>query len=115
MLMVASAGCSSMSAWGDYTGDGQQVVGRNWDLNAGLFEKWGKYLTVAVYNPSGSFNPVADINYAGALLFQSGISRPGLFMDLQNGSMVDPSDIPERGDTNFRLFQMLLNPQICSI
>jgi hypothetical protein len=107
-LMIVFAGCSSMDAWGDYTGGGQLVAGRNWDVGAHM-NAFSRFMTVAVYNPTGSSIPVADINYLGWFLFQSAMNKSGIFLDLQNGSLSDSSSRSDVSNTNDTLFTFLLN------
>ena len=92
--IIETRGCSSMDAWGEYTGGGPLVAGRNWDLSATSMEPFNRFLTVVVYNPTGSSIPAADINYLGAFLFQSGMNKSGIFLNLQNGAMSDHGPPP---------------------
>ena len=107
MGILFEAGCSSMDAWGRYTGGGSLVVGRNWDTGKVIFRKFSQFLTVAVYNPSTGEYGVADINYAGSISFQSGMNSRGLFVDLQNGEVSDPT-YHEVSPGAFNLFSFLL-------
>lgn len=108
VYLIFLVGCSSMDAWGDYTGGGPLVAGRNWDGGVHL-NAFNRFMTVTVYNPAGSSIPVADINYLGFVMFQSAMNKSGIFLDLQNGSLSDPasrSDVPNPNDT---LLTFLLN------
>lgn len=107
-LMGGLFGCSSMDAWGDYTGGGPLVVGRNWDTVRGPFDGYGRFLTVVVYHPPAPQRSVADINYVGSISMQTGMNDAGLFLDLQNGEMSDPRTY-ERTPGSFQLFSFLLN------
>jgi len=108
-LMGGLFGCSSMDAWGDYTEKGTLVVGRNWDTTRGPFDGYGSFLTVVVYNPPAPQNSVVDINYVGSLSMQTGMNSKGIFLDLQNGTMSDPKEYPDRIPGAFQLFSFLLN------
>jgi len=108
-LMGGLFGCSSMDAWGDYTGRGPLVVGRNWDTSRGPFDGYGRFLTAVVYNPPSPQNSVADINYVGSISMQTGMNSKGIFLDLQNGQMSDPLIYGDRMPGAFRLFSFLLD------
>ena len=106
--LVHLAGCSSLSAWGDYTGGGPLVVGRNWDIG-GPYGSYKKFLSVVVYNPVGSANAVADVNFVGTISLQTGMNSSGIFLDLQNGQRSDPEEVPDRKLPTYTLFDFLLN------
>lgn len=92
ILMTILGGCSSMDAWGAYTGGEPLVVGRNWDLVWPPAD-YSKFLTVVVYRPPG-MNAVVDINYAAMLHPQNLMNDKGLFLDYQNGTQSDPRKNP---------------------
>ncbi|OGC04789.1 hypothetical protein A2276_02355 [candidate division WOR-1 bacterium RIFOXYA12_FULL_43_27] len=108
-ILMPAGSCSGMVAWGKYTKGGASVVGRNWDLGTKALEPYQKFLTVAVFNPAGYGQGVADINYIGQILWQSGINKSGIFYDLQNGAMCDPRDAKNRLNSNSALMSMLLD------
>jgi len=58
LMLIYLSGCSSLSAWGDYTPDHSVVVGRNLDLGSANLRRFGKYFHVVVWNPTGYNNPV---------------------------------------------------------
>lgn len=91
MGILFEAGCSSMDAWDSYSRDGRVVVGRNWDTGKTVFRRFSEFLTVVVYNPSAGGYAAADLNYAGAISMQSGMNSKGVFIDLQNGEISDPT------------------------
>ncbi|MFA4858304.1 MAG: C45 family autoproteolytic acyltransferase/hydrolase [Candidatus Margulisiibacteriota bacterium] len=107
-ILFSGGACSGMIAWGPYTKDGATVVGRNWDLGTKALEPYQKFLTVAVFNPTGYGQSVADINYLGQIMWQSGINQSGIFYDLQNGAMCDPTVAKNRLSSNSALMSMLL-------
>ncbi|MFA5098357.1 MAG: C45 family autoproteolytic acyltransferase/hydrolase [Candidatus Margulisiibacteriota bacterium] len=109
LILMQGGACSGMIAWGQYSKDGSTVIGRNWDLGTKTLKPYQKFLTVAVFNPSGSSQSVADINYIGQFLWQSGINRSGLFYDLQNGGMCDPQTAKRRLNSNSALMSMMLD------
>jgi hypothetical protein len=106
---IVMGSCSGLIAWGDYTKNGATVAGRNWDLGTKALEPYQKFLTVAVFNPTGCGQGVADINYIGQITWQSAVNSSGLFYDLQNGSMSDPNNAMNRLDSNSALMSMMLD------
>ena len=105
-MAIMTPGCSSMDAWGDYTGGGPLVAGRNWDI-APWVNQFNRFMQVVIYKPAGAI-PVADISYLGLFLFQSGMNKHGLFLDLQNGNMSDATERPDRPDVNDLAFSFLM-------
>jgi hypothetical protein len=88
----AGAGhCSAMVAWGNYTGGNPLVMGRNFDATR-FFEKFDKYLTVVVFNPSDGSNSAAIFTYAGM------IGSPQTFNDA--GLVLEGDDASTAGDSN---------------
>ena len=108
-LVMGGEGCSGLMAWGEYTKDGSTVIGRNWDLPGKTLERYQKFMTVAVFNPVGSAQGVADINYIGQIIWQTAINQSGLFYDLQNGGMSDPLAAKNRLNSNSALMSMMLD------
>ncbi|MDD5628926.1 MAG: hypothetical protein PHU21_07670, partial [Elusimicrobia bacterium] len=100
LALATEAGCSGLMAWGDYTKDGAVLAGRNWDLGTKALAPYQKFLTVNVFNPTGFGQGVADINYAGQTLWQTAMNQSGLYYDLQNGSMSDPTAGKNRMNSN---------------
>ena len=109
ILMAPAGGCSGLVAWKDYSRGGSTVVGRNWDLGTLALVPYQKFLTVNIFNPAGYGNSVADINYIGSIMWQSGMNSKGLFYDLQNGGMSDPYAAKNRLNSNSALMSMLLD------
>ncbi|MCX5751767.1 MAG: C45 family autoproteolytic acyltransferase/hydrolase [Candidatus Saganbacteria bacterium] len=108
-LLMSGSSCSGMIAWDQYSKDGSTVVGRNWDLGTKAIEPYQKFMTVAVFNPTGYGQGVADINYLGQIMWQSGLNQSGLFYDLQNGGMCDSTSAKNRLNSNSALMSMLLD------
>ena len=98
-----------MMAWGEYTKDGSTVAGRNWDLPGKTLVPYQKFMTAAVFNPVGSAQGVADINYIGQIMWQSAMNQSGLFYDLQNGGMSDPYQAKNRLNSNSALMSMMFD------
>ncbi|MFA6432012.1 MAG: C45 family autoproteolytic acyltransferase/hydrolase [Candidatus Margulisiibacteriota bacterium] len=108
-LLSTGGACSGMIAWDQYSKNGSTVIGRNWDLGTKVLEPYQKFLTVAVFNPTGYGQGVADINYLGQVMWQSGMNQSGLFYDLQNGGMCDSTSAKNRINSNSALMSMLLD------
>ncbi|MBU1669532.1 MAG: hypothetical protein KKF41_15540 [Actinobacteria bacterium] len=81
--------CSGLAAWGPYTSGGPLVFGRNYDL--GFFNH--EYVTLTVYNPIDGSLPTANLTFAGCIYVTSGMNASGVFLELNNGSGSDPSDM----------------------
>lgn len=78
--------CSGIAVWGNYTGGGPLVFGRNND-DADYNREFAPYITVAVFHPTDSGQPTAIVNYAGVIYAPSGINRDGLFLEINSGSV----------------------------
>jgi hypothetical protein len=97
-----------LSAWGEYTGGGPLVVGRNWDIG-GPYGEYKRFLSAVIYNPANASNAVVDINFVGTISLQTGMNNRGIFLDLQNGQRSDPTEVPDRKLPTYILFDFLLN------
>jgi len=107
--ILLEAGCSSLSAWADYTGGGPLVVGRNLDLPTKNLGKYSKYLNVLVWNPEGYGHSVAHIDYVGGLFYQTAFNSKGIFLELQNGQVSDKKVFMDRQNTNNVLLSSLFS------
>lgn len=108
-ILMADGACSGMIVWGPYSKDGAAVAGRNWDLGTKALEPYQKFLTIAVFNPTGYGQGVADINYIGQIIWQSAMNQSGIFYDLQNGAMCDITAAKNRLNSNSALMSMMLD------
>jgi len=108
-IIFGSGNCSGLIAWGEYTKNGSTIAARNWDLPTRALEPYQKFFTVAVFNPTGSGQGVADMNYIGQIMWQSALNQAGLFYDLQNGGMSDPLSAKNRLNANSALMSMMLD------
>jgi hypothetical protein len=108
-IVMGQGACSGLMVWGKYTKDGSTVAGRNWDLPGRTLVPYQKFLTVSVFNPVGSAQGVADVNYLGQITWQSAMNQSGLFYDLQNGGMSDPLSAKNRLNSNSALMSMMLD------
>ncbi len=102
-----NTGCSSLSAWGDYTTDGYAIVGRNLDLLAPGIRKFAKYFQVVVWNPTGYPASVANIDLMGSIFYQTSMNSKGIFLELQNGQNCDTLSVPGRENVNNILLESL--------
>ncbi|MEW6260034.1 MAG: C45 family autoproteolytic acyltransferase/hydrolase [Thermodesulfobacteriota bacterium] len=78
--------CSGFGVWGNYTGDGKLIFGRNNDDTPILYGPFGAYVVVAVFNPTGSGIPVANVNYAGVVYAATAMNRSGIFAEFNSGN-----------------------------
>ncbi|MBE0646190.1 MAG: hypothetical protein IH596_00230 [Bacteroidales bacterium] len=108
-LAVYYTGCSSLSAWGDYTPDHMVVTGRNLDLAAANLRRFSKYFHIVVWNPTGFPASVANIDFIGSLFYQTAINNKGIFLELQNGQMADTTNVPGRKNVNHMLLESLFS------
>ncbi|MBU0686505.1 MAG: hypothetical protein KKB81_01445 [Candidatus Margulisbacteria bacterium] len=76
--------CSAIVAWGEYTGGGPLVFGRNFDYPE-YYEKFNPYLSVIVYQPEDAV-PTAVVGYPGGVTAMHGLNKDGLFMELNDGA-----------------------------
>ncbi|MBN1198136.1 MAG: hypothetical protein JXA23_02205 [Bacteroidales bacterium] len=107
LLALYETGCSSLSAWGDYTPCEKTVTGRNLDLVAPGIRRFAKYYQVVVWNPTGYPASVASIDLMGGLFYQTAINNKGVFLELQNGQNCDTSNPVGRENTNNILLESL--------
>jgi len=105
--LLGFLGCSSLSAWDDYTTDGKTITGRNLDLPFPQLRRFSKYFHVVVWNPDGMPASVASIDYIGGLFYQTAINSKGVFLELQNGQNSDTANPPGRANTNNLLLESL--------
>ncbi len=109
LLNIAFSGCSSLSAWGDYTPDHHTVTGRNLDLPFESLRRFSKYFHVVVWNPTGHTASVANIDFIGGLFYQTAINNKGIFLELQNGENCDTNHPKGRENANNILLESLFS------
>ncbi len=107
LLNIAFSGCSSLSAWGDYTPDHHTVTGRNLDLPFENLRRFSKYMSIVVWNPTDYPASVANIDYIGGLFYQTSINNKGIFLELQNGENSDTLHPSGRENANNLLLESL--------
>jgi hypothetical protein len=77
--------CSAMAAWGNYTGGGPLVMGRNFDFPA-FYRKFNPYIVVIVFNPSDGCRSAAVITHAGQIGAIQAFNDAGLVLENNNVS-----------------------------
>jgi hypothetical protein len=105
MEMDVPPACSGMAAWGDFTGGGPLVFGRNNDDDAHIHKDMARYTVVAVFRPDDGSIPAAVINYAGVIYAPTGMNRDGLFLELNAGNWTHY--FPERSPIVLTIQSML--------
>lgn len=76
--------CSCLTTWGDYTKNGNTVVGRNFDwLN--LFTRCSSAFGVVIFKPDDGSVETALIGYAGWVNAMTAINENGLFLETNSG------------------------------
>jgi len=91
----ASAGCSGIAFWGNYSKDGKLYFGRNWDMIKSLLVPYLPYMTLAVYHPD-SGNAVANLEWVGEVYTETAMNDKGIFLELNNGQHSDQMSYPGR-------------------
>jgi len=107
LLALYETGCSSLSAWGDYTASRKTITGRNLDLMAPGIRRFSKYYQIVVWNPIGYPASVANIDLMGGIFYQTAVNDKGIFLELQNGQNCDTSNPVGRENTNNILLESL--------
>ena len=109
LFTISMAGCSSLSAWGPYTTDGNTVTGRNLDLPFPQLRNFSRYFHVVIWNPTGMPASVASIDFIGGVFYQTAINSKGVFLELQNGQNADTCKPEGRENTNNILLESLFS------
>jgi len=81
--------CSSVTAWGPYTGNGPVVMGRHFDFPP-LYVNFNPYLSVIVFNPDDGSIPTATLSYAGQIGCIQCFNKSGLVVETDDMSGVTP-------------------------
>lgn len=101
--------CSSVTAWGNYTGGKPLVMGRNFDAPL-VYERFDKYLTVVVFNPTDGSNSVAVFTYAGQVVGPQSFNEAGLVWEGDDASSAGDTNRPlERVPIEFRQVQFMFD------
>jgi predicted choloylglycine hydrolase len=87
MQFTGFSGCSALAVWGDKTQDGNLLIGRNFDFNAG--DKFAEDKILLFVNPAKGYRH-AFVTWGGMIGVVSGMNERGLCV-LVNSV---PSDIP---------------------
>ncbi|EHM10827.1 hypothetical protein TheveDRAFT_1709 [Thermanaerovibrio velox DSM 12556] len=76
--------CSCVAAWGEYTGGGPLVVGRNYDYLP-RFKDYGRFINALCLRPADGSVPVCIVGYIGTFYVTTALNGAGLFLELNNG------------------------------
>jgi len=79
--------CSSIVAWGPYTGGGPLLMGRSFDF-VRQFLAFNPYLSVIVFNPTDGSVPIANLCYAGQTGGIQMFNAAGLAVESDDGSQI---------------------------
>lgn len=94
-FLKAEGNCSALAAWGEYTGKGPLVMGRNYDSTQFFKEEFAPYLNVVIYKPDDGV-PTALLCYAGEITSFTGMNAAGIFYEdneaVKSGGSDSPSD-----------------------
>ena len=101
-------GCSAIAAWGEYTGGGPLVVGRNYDYVAYL-EELLPFMECVVYNPNDGSIPTASFATLGAVYTQNGMNRSGIFLELNDDTSTEAITRHDRVPNMANLMLFLLD------
>jgi len=111
-MIGAVYGCSAVGTWGEHTNGGPLIIGRNWDMVP--LDRFKDYMMVVVYNPPTG-NSVADINYIGQFqTFQTAMNSKGLWIDLQDGSMMSSASDVTKQNANNAILDLFHNSPLFS-
>jgi hypothetical protein len=89
---MSLVGCTSFATWGEKSGDGSLIVGRNFDFYVG--DEFARDKIVAFYNPSGGYKFMM-ITFGGMTGVLSGMNDQGLTVTINAAK----SDIPSASAT----------------
>jgi predicted choloylglycine hydrolase len=84
---LAMVGCSSFAAWGEKSEDGNLILGRNFDFNAG--DAFAKDKVVAFVNPKEG-HPFMMVTWPGMIGACSGMNLEGLTITINAGKSKIP-------------------------
>ena len=95
--IVKTGGCTTISAWGSYTGGNPLVFAKNEDWLP-YFQNFNDSLVVVVYNPDDGSRSVASVCNAGQVSTMNEMNDAGLALAEQYvpqwGEVTNPSDMP---------------------
>ena len=91
-VLPAFAGCSVISAWGDYTGGGDLVFAKNEDFDP-LFKEFADALVVVVYNPDDGSQSVASVVNAGQVGTMNEMNSAGLVLAMNQAPNLEKLDL----------------------
>jgi len=91
-VLPTLAGCSVISAWGDYTGGGGLVFAKNEDFDP-LFKEFDDALVVVVYNPDDGSQSVASVVNAGQVGTMNEMNSAGLVLAMNQAPNLEKPDL----------------------
>lgn len=100
--------CSSLAVNGSLTGNGNCVIGRNYDWLP-EFEKIADTLVLTVFHPSDGSNAAASFNWCGCLYMTTGMNSAGIYLGLNSGMFADKNFCSDRVHNVWLLWEMLWN------
>jgi len=100
--------CSSLAAWGEYTGGKPLVLGRNFDF-APYFKKFEDSLALVVLKPDDGSCPTAVFGYAGQISGVHAFNVRGLGIETNLGQPGDDSQAEDRSSGLLNLTQDMLD------
>lgn len=104
-------GCSALAVWGQNTGDGRLLFGRNYDYNE-KYKKLNKDVAVTVFAPADGSQRVLTVGYAGEIYAVNGLNASGLFAELNNATPSGGTEIDmTRSFGTSLLLQMLFETE----
>jgi hypothetical protein len=86
--------CSSVAAWGDYTVNGDAILGRTFDY-MDYFQDLNDNMTVAVFNPTDGSESVATLGYAGQVSSFNSYNDKGLVLEMHAGTIGMDMNFPD--------------------
>lgn len=87
MQDLAMVGCSSLAVWGEYTEDGELLIGRNFDFYVG--DEFAKNKVVSLVKPEVGI-PYLAISWPGMVGVVSGMNKEGLTVTINAGKSKIP-------------------------
>ncbi|MBU1671523.1 MAG: hypothetical protein KKF41_14685 [Actinobacteria bacterium] len=93
LVAAAQTGCSGIAVWGDYTGEGPLLLGRNFDYPE-YFREFNDTLTVVVYNPDDGSRSAATLGNAGQVSSMNMFNDANLALEMNAGTLGIDNEYP---------------------
>ena len=94
-VLPSFSACSQIAAWGDYTGDGPLVFGKNEDF-FDYFKDYDDTLSVVVYNPDDGSASVASLCNAGQVSTMNAMNSEGIALAMNQAPMLKAPDLSSK-------------------